>query len=49
MVISDTIFVMLLTHPKWTQFTKKPIPDAHATCEVMLALSADDPRPSMPW
>lgn len=42
MVISDTIYVMLLTHPKWAQFTKKPIPDAHVTCEVMLALSADD-------
>jgi predicted lactoylglutathione lyase len=42
MVISDTIYVMLLTHPKWAHFTKKPISDAHAASEVMLALSADD-------
>jgi predicted lactoylglutathione lyase len=41
MVLSDTIFVMLLTHEKWTQFTKKPIADAHHASEVMLALSAD--------
>ena len=42
MVLSETIFVMLLTHNKWTQFTKKPIADAHQASEVMLALSADD-------
>lgn len=42
MVLSDTIFVMLLTHPKWAFFTKKPISDAHEASEVMLALSADD-------
>ena len=42
MVLSDTIFVMLLTHPKWAFFTKKPIVDAHEASEVMLALSADD-------
>lgn len=41
MVLSDTIFVMLLTHEKWTQFTKKPIADARHASEVMLALSAD--------
>ena len=42
MVLSDTIFVMLLTHDKWAQFTKKPVADAHQASEVMLALSADD-------
>jgi uncharacterized protein len=42
MVLSDTIFVMLLTHAKWAQFTRKPIADAHQASEVMLALSADD-------
>jgi uncharacterized protein len=41
MVISDTIFVMLLTHPKWASFTKKPIAGASHS-EVMLALSCDD-------
>lgn len=42
MVISDTIYVMLLRHSKWVSFTKKPISDAHAASEVMLALSVDD-------
>jgi hypothetical protein len=42
MVLSDTIFVMLLTHAKWAFFTRKPIVDAHQASEVMLALSADD-------
>ncbi len=42
MVLSDTLFVMLLTHPKWASFTKKPISDARQASEVMLALSADD-------
>ena len=41
MVLSDTLFVMLLTHEKWTQFTRKPIVDAHLASEVMLALGAD--------
>ena len=39
MVFSETIFVMLLTHAKWAFFTNKPISDAHAASEVMLALS----------
>lgn len=38
MVLSDSIFVMLLTHAKWSTFTRKPIPD-RAHSEVMLALS----------
>lgn len=42
MVVSDSIYVMLLTHPKWAMFTQKPIVDAHAASEVMLCLSADD-------
>ncbi len=41
MVISDTIFVMLLTHAKWATFTSKPIADAHRDSEVMLALSSE--------
>jgi uncharacterized protein len=41
MVISDTISVMLLTHPKWASFTKKPIADTRHS-EVMLALACDD-------
>ena len=41
MVFSDTIFVMLLTHEKFSQFTSKKIADAKTSCEVMLCLSAD--------
>ena len=41
MVLSETIHIMLLTHPKFAQFTSKRIADAHADTEVILALSAD--------
>jgi uncharacterized protein len=41
MVLSESIFVMLLTHEKWATFTKKPIVDARRESEVMLALSAE--------
>ena len=42
MVLSDTIYAMLLTHEKWRTFTTKTIPDAHTSAQVMLALSCDD-------
>jgi len=38
-VISDTIFVMLLTYDKFKQFTPKEIADAHKTTAVLNALS----------
>ena len=41
-VLSDTIHVMLLTHPFYSSFTGKPIADAHQTSEVMLCLSAEN-------
>ena len=41
MIISDTIFVMLLTKEKFKLFIKKPIADAHANTEVILCLSAE--------
>ena len=41
MVFSETIHAMLLTHDKFRQFTTKAIPDARATCQVLLCLSAD--------
>jgi uncharacterized protein len=41
MVLSDTIYAMLLTHDKWRQFTSKPIVDAHTSAQVLLCLSAD--------
>ena len=41
MVLSDTIYVMLLTHAKWATFTRKPIANAHETAEVALALTCE--------
>lgn len=41
MVISDTIYVMLLTHPKFADFSPRPIADAHAATGMLLALSQD--------
>ncbi len=40
-VISDTIYLMLLTHDKAKQFTSKEIADAHKTTEVLNALSVE--------
>lgn len=40
-VISDTIFAMLLTRQKYAEFTKKEIVDATKSSEVLLALSAE--------
>lgn len=41
MVWSDTITFQLLTHDYFGTFTPKKIADAHATSEVLLALSRD--------
>ena len=41
MRLSDSIFVMILTHPKFAQFTPLPIADAKASSQVLLCLSAD--------
>ncbi len=41
MKLSDSIFVMLLTHDKFRQFTPRPISDATAASEVLICLSAD--------
>jgi uncharacterized protein len=38
MVWSEAIYVMLLTHAKWRNFTDRPIPAATSS-EVMIALS----------
>ena len=42
MVISDTIFAMLLTHEKFAGFSPKPIADTDKTTEMLIALSRDD-------
>jgi hypothetical protein len=41
MQLSESIFVMLLTHDKFRQFTPRPIADANAGSEVLLCLSVD--------
>ncbi|OKO73696.1 VOC family protein [Bradyrhizobium sp. AS23.2] len=41
MVFSETIYVMLLTHDKFRQFTPKTIADAKTSSEVLICLSAD--------
>ena len=41
MVISDTIFAMLLTHEKFASFSPKPITDTSASIEVLTCLSRD--------
>ena len=40
MVISDSIFAMLLTEPFFQTFTRKKISDAKTTTEVLIALDA---------
>jgi predicted lactoylglutathione lyase len=41
MVISETIYVMLLTHPKFQGFTPNPISDAKKQSEVLVCLSCE--------
>jgi len=42
MVLTDAIYVMLLTHPKFAEFTTREIADSHKTAQMLLALSCDD-------
>ncbi|WP_247826809.1 VOC family protein [Arthrobacter antioxidans] len=42
--ISDAIFLMILTHQHWAQFTDKPVADANATSAVINAISVDAPE-----
>ena len=41
MVISEHNYAMLLTHEKFKQFSSKPIPDAHKTTGVLVALALE--------
>ena len=41
MVFSDTTFIMLLTHEKFSQFTSKRIADAHSTSQMLLVISQE--------
>lgn len=40
-VVSDDIFVMLLTEPFFQNFTKKPVSDAKKSTEVLLCMSCE--------
>ena len=41
MVVSDTIYAMLLTEPFFQTFTRKPVADARKGTEVLVCLSCD--------
>ncbi len=41
MTLSDEIYVMLLTHPKFKEFTKKEIANTNTTASVINSLSLD--------
>ncbi|MFI5527409.1 VOC family protein [Kitasatospora sp. NPDC051853] len=41
LVISESIFVMLLTEAKFKEFTKKELADTNTSTEVIVALSAE--------
>jgi predicted lactoylglutathione lyase len=41
MVFSETIHAMLLTHDKYSHFTKRPIADAHKTSAVLIATTVE--------
>lgn len=41
MVFSETIHAMLLTHAKYSMFTKRPIADARNTSAVLIATTVD--------
>ena len=42
MIISDVIYVMLLTEAKFKEFTPKPICDATKSTEVLICLSCEN-------
>ena len=42
LVVSDSIFVMLLTEARFADFSTLPVVDAHAGKEVLLCLSCRD-------
>jgi uncharacterized protein len=41
LMLSDTIFVMLLTHEHYRRFTQRPIGDARRESQALIALSAE--------
>lgn len=43
-VISDTIYAMVMTHEKFASFVDKPIADLRKTAGALIALTADSPE-----
>lgn len=43
MVLSETISIVLLTHPFYATFTGKPIADPHRSSQMLLCISCDSP------
>jgi len=41
MIIDENIFVMLITHKRFADFTKKEIANSHKTTEVLVCLSCE--------
>jgi predicted lactoylglutathione lyase len=41
MVVSEQAYVMLLAEPRFAEFTKKPVADAHQSTEAIVCVSAD--------
>lgn len=41
MRFSEAIAVMLLTHERFASFTKRPIPNAHESAQMLIALSEE--------
>jgi predicted lactoylglutathione lyase len=41
-VLSDTIFLMLLTHEKYANFESRPIADAQKTSQFLIAISEEN-------
>jgi uncharacterized protein len=44
MVLSETIMVMLLTHPKWKTFTTRLIPNPKESAQVLLCISRNSKK-----
>lgn len=41
MIVAENIFVMLLTEPRFQEFTPKPLVDAHKSTEVLICLQLE--------
>ena len=42
LVIDDNVFAMLITEPRFADFSTLPVADAHATKEVLLCVTCED-------